>query len=139
MKIRVSDVASDSYCEASADFDRRLGRARTADVETRAAHGIRRHEDHAARSAAGDFSSTSSDRRCFIATAVYGPDAAQTEALRQFRDSWLRPHAPGRWLVALYYRASPPIARSLDRHPVAAAVIRHALDAIVAALARVRR
>jgi hypothetical protein len=45
---------------------------------------------------------------CFIATAA-GADAPQLDILRAFRDEVLRPNAP--WLVSLYYKVSPAIAK----------------------------
>lgn len=68
------------------------------------------------------------DRRCFVASVVYGPDAMQTHALRAWRDRALVPHWAGRVLVRLYYRASPPVARWLERHPRCQRGVRVVLD-----------
>ena len=54
---------------------------------------------------------------CFIATAAYGSyDAAQVQALRDFRDQYLLTNAPGRDFVRWYYRNSPAAARYLETH-----------------------
>jgi subtilisin len=53
---------------------------------------------------------------CFITTAT-ADDAETRSSLRRFRDDSMRATPVGRGLVGLYYRVSPPIARTLDRHP----------------------
>jgi len=54
---------------------------------------------------------------CFIATAIYGSyDSPEVRLLRIFRDTVLAQNTTGRCLVRIYYTASPPIARILNRH-----------------------
>lgn len=52
---------------------------------------------------------------CFVATACYGdathPDVA---TFRRFRDHVLRLHAPGRRIIAWYYRWAPRVAGDLE-------------------------
>lgn len=62
---------------------------------------------------------------CFIATAAYGHySAPQVQALRDFRDQFLLPHASGRAFVAWYYAHSPRWAQYIAAHPDARAVAR---------------
>ncbi|OFZ79586.1 MAG: hypothetical protein A2583_13380 [Bdellovibrionales bacterium RIFOXYD1_FULL_53_11] len=66
------------------------------------------------------------NRRCFIATAVYGDqDHFLVKRLRVFRDGFLKKSAGGRALIAYYYEKSPRFAaivseRAYLRYPLAA-------------------
>lgn len=53
---------------------------------------------------------------CFVTTAVAG-EGETLDALRGFRDDVLGRSLPGRALAGLYYAVSPPVARTLERHP----------------------
>ena len=73
---------------------------------------------------------------CFIATAAYGADwSAEVQALRDFRDRYLLPHAAGRWLVARYYDFSPSVAEYIREHPSTKPLVRSLLmPAVIAVL-----
>jgi len=53
---------------------------------------------------------------CFITTAT-AEDTETLDSLRRFRDESMATTPVGRGLAGLYYRISPPIARTLHRHP----------------------
>lgn len=76
----------------------------------------------------------SSTSWCFIASQVYGPDAWETNVLRQWRDEKLLPTTFGRAFVNFYYRVSPPIARLLGRSSFLEGLSRFILDRIVRAV-----
>lgn len=142
-----SDLARLVLCEAEFVYERQTGRTRT-DRKTRAAsdRGVAEHlraqvamETHHNRprprqvppaAAEVPASASTRDRRCFIATAVYGPAALETEQLRAFRDQVLLPTPLGRLFVRTYYRLSPPLAAWLPHHPFAARAVRSGLDVL---------
>jgi hypothetical protein len=51
--------------------------------------------------------------------------------MRAFRDRYLLPHAAGRWAVAGYYRASPPLAGTIRQHDALRAATRGLLRPVV--------
>jgi hypothetical protein len=77
----------------------------------------------------------SNGSKCFIATAAYGsPLDPHVEALRSFRDRYLMTNTAGRAFVALYYRASPPVAAVISRSEGLRTAARWTLAPIVCAV-----
>jgi len=68
------------------------------------------------------------DKRCFIATEIYGPNAPQTIALRTFRDQQLLPNPLGKIFVKLYYIYSPFIVKIISKFSFTRSLIRGGLD-----------
>jgi len=68
---------------------------------------------------------------CYVATAVYGPEAPELDVLRRWRDEVLLRRPIGRAAVAWYYRASPSLVRWLGGRSRTRQWIRRGLDALV--------
>lgn len=126
----ITDIVATVYCEQKAVYDRERGDARPLDVRIKAATGTFEH----LRFQVEGQTSQIVDKRCFIATQVYGGEAWQTNALRAWRDKVLMPRAAGRAVVRLYYAVSPSIASILERRPRLALIVRRVLDRIVSFL-----
>lgn len=72
--------------------------------------------DAADEGAVQSFETDESGGGCFLTTAT--TDSGETlDSLRRYRDESMAATPVGRGLVGLYYRISPPIARTLARHP----------------------
>jgi len=62
---------------------------------------------------------------CFLATAAYGAAwVTQVQALRWFRDAYLKASPIGRDLVRFYYSYSPPLARVVQHQPLLRGMVR---------------
>ena len=115
----------------------KLGERTTPRQERRRKAGIAGHDAyHRAITAAAPDSPAARRARCFVASAILGPDHPATDALRHYRDQVLGRTPAGRWLIACYYRLSPPVARWLIRHPRLAAMLRGPVGAIARRVGR---
>jgi phage FluMu protein Com len=75
------------------------------------------------------------DRKCFIATAVYGtPNAWEVAVLRSWRDKFLRRFTVGRLFICLYESISPPVAIFVGRHFWARCVCRSVIHVVAVAI-----
>ena len=123
----ITDIVAVVYCEQKAVFDRQQGRQPPREVAAKAAAGQVEHW----RFQIEGQTQRAMDRRCYIASAVYGAEAEQTDCLRQWRDAVLMPSRVGRWGVWCYYRLSPWLVRGLGGSRLCRAVARRVLDSVV--------
>uniref|UniRef100_UPI004047B47B CFI-box-CTERM domain-containing protein n=1 Tax=Rheinheimera sp. TaxID=1869214 RepID=UPI004047B47B len=75
-----------------------------------------------------------SSSNCFIATAVYGSDAAETNLLRRWRDEYLYPTLLGRIFIRAYYFVSPFFAAIISKSPALRGYAKRLLDQFVSAI-----
>jgi len=124
----ITDIVGTVYCEQKVVFDReRGGDARPLEVRAKAAAGTFEH----LRFQIEGQTRAAIDRRCFIATAIYGPDAAETNFLRAWRDRVLMPTTTGRLFVRAYHAVSPSLVLLLCRSRWAATAMRAGLNALL--------
>lgn len=128
----ISDIVAIVYCERQAVLDRQYGEARSLAVKAKAASGRFQHKRFAMEGKA----QASRDRRCFVATAIYGAQAPETEWLREWRDTVLMPRRVGRALVRAYYALSPALVRLVERYPRLNLPVHRLLDRVLRFLGR---
>jgi len=68
------------------------------------------------------------DKRCFVASHLYGIDNIKTEQLRQYRDSALLKTKLGRIVVTVYYRLSPYLVEWARRSPFIHSFLKKSVD-----------
>jgi len=134
--VSATELAELGACERRLILDRRFGKPLSRSARRSAAQGIREHERH--HRAVQRFAQTPAvptdrggDRRCFVASVVYGVDAPQTHCLRSWRDAVLMPSVAGRMLVWCYYRLSPAAVVLLRGSPRLTRAARWLLDRVL--------
>jgi len=125
--IAASEVGRAAYCEKALEL-----KYAGAEVSTRAQAARQRGD--AAHDAWNTEIKHAADKRCFVASHLYGIDDPRTERLRQFRDRYLMQRASTRLLVHSYYRLSPILVTLCRRFPMLDAPLRWLCAQIVAKL-----
>jgi hypothetical protein len=131
--VSATELAKLAVCEQQLVFDKQRGRRLSKEQKEAIALGQQEHAEHHQQV---QYMKQLQDKRCFIATTVFGPDAVQTRQLRDFRDAVLMRSTPGRCLIHGYYRYSPAIARWLQHKPLLKFLLRQFLTGIVLLLQR---
>lgn len=71
------------------------------------------------------------DRRCYVASHLYGIDDCRTNMLRTFRDNRLKHSLPGKLFIAFYYRLSPTLVVLAQKSTLVEKALGSAVDKIV--------
>ena len=132
--IRASDLAKMTVCEQKLVYEKRYGERLTRAEARLIRGGNQGHMLYLRQAFLLNPRVRSSETKpwCFIASAVFGDAAAETNVLRALRDSVLRRYALGRVFMRLYYRLSPSFAIYVAARPRAQGFMRHALKPAVA-------
>lgn len=125
--VSATELAQMGFCEKRMLLAHRLGERSTPAQRMARLRGQAAHQQYFEEGAAA-----AADRRCFVATFVFGPDAQETAVLRAFRDTVLLPRWWGPLAVAAYYRAAPSVCTIMARLPFTSAWGRWVLRAVVA-------
>lgn len=126
--VSATDLAKMGYCEKRVLLAHLHGERTTREQRKSMSRGMAAHQRYFE-----DGMASVRDRRCFVASCVFGPNAAETQVLRAYRDAVLIPRRWGRWMVAVYYRTSPAVCWLLDRSLVLSACVRGLLRIVVPA------
>jgi hypothetical protein len=139
--ISASELAKMGVCEQKLVFEKEFGERRTPDQERSAREGIERHEKFFREALIVNPNTDTSEKKpwCFVASALYGKDAAETITLRAFRDQLLRPYPTGRALIRIYYTISPSLAAWTAKRKLLARFARFALKPVVTFAAHLSR
>lgn len=132
-RVTSSQLAEMGFCEMKARLRAQYGDRDTRESAQLRAAGKQEHERFHEQVTAEHnvgLPPGMTDKRCFVASAVYGPDDWRTDQLRVFRDRVLKRSWLGRAAISVYYAASPWMARRATRSPWLKALIVYILDHI---------
>jgi hypothetical protein len=124
----ITEIVATVYCEQKVVFDRAHGKVTPPAVKAKAKAGELSHlrfETEARRYQGSE------DKRCFIATCIYGENAIETQILRAWRDQFLLPRAWGRVLIQMYYQASPHLLSVLENSMSSRRLTKSCLDVFI--------
>ncbi len=131
--VSASELAQLGYCERVVHLDWRHGPKRSKEQVMAQARGNQAHEQFY-RDSVEVARVSQTKGKCFVATMALG-ECAETNALRAFRDLYLRRSDVGRRCIGVYYRVSPALCRAMERRPVGLAVVRGMVKAAAVAAA----
>jgi hypothetical protein len=112
-----SELADAQVCEQRMVLETQYGKRTSPARQARMEEGTRAHQALLRQSLRLNPNADSSRRPspCFIATAVFGEVAPETEQFRLFRDRYLSNSKAGWLFIQFYHSISPTIAACLAR------------------------
>jgi len=131
----VTEIVAAAYCEQKAIYNLYYGDRPTAVNERKRQAGIVDHDNFefvGKQQQKEQYKQEAApDRRCFVASAVYGNDAPQTDTLRTWRDNHLLKIPFGSAIVRFYYLSSPTLVRVCQSLPGGIWIARKMLNVFV--------
>lgn len=126
-EVSATELAEMGFCEKRVQLAHLYGEQVTPEQRKAMARGQMAHQRYLEEGLAA-----TADRRCFVATFVFGPDARETQVLRAYRDAVLLRRRWGRILVVAYYWVAPMGCRIMARSPATVVGVRRMLRVVVA-------
>lgn len=123
----ITDVVEAVFCERKVQLRQAHGEMRLPHIDKMARQGRWAHK----RFEIEGRTRVVADNRCFIASAVFGSTAPETDFLRGWRDQYLTRSITGRRLIAVYYVLSPHFVLYMDRHESLRIPVRKMLSCLV--------
>ena len=108
--VSASALSQMGVCERLVVLEHLHGKRPTPEQNAALQRGLRAHRQFASEGA----SDAARTGRCFIATHLFA-EGPETQALRRFRDRFLRPAPAGRRLILAYYQLAPAVCRTMER------------------------
>lgn len=105
-RISATELVSIVKCEKQSILNKERKFENDAYTEARRIEGIKAH--------AAFEKQNIQDKRCYIATAIYGQSAYETKVLRIWRDNYLQHTQTGKIIIKIYYKMSPLLLRNLS-------------------------
>lgn len=111
-EVSATELAEMGFCEKRVQLAYIYGAQATRQQRKAMARGQVAHQRYLEEGLAA-----TANRRCFVATFVFGPDARETQLLRAYRDAVLLRRCWGGSLVAAYYLVAPSVCRIMEWSP----------------------
>jgi hypothetical protein len=124
--VSASDVGRASYCPHYLELKNKGAKPSVEAIVAR----VKGEESHE------QLNKDANDRRCYIASHLYGIDDPRANLLRGFRDSCLLEYFLGRAFISIYYLISPTLVSVSRRITLLDIVLRGIVDFLVREIQR---